>query len=73
MRRNVSPTICRARFDLDVRSWNVSYAYALLEWRRDWESIFHRDWSSMEDDSFFFAYDSDVDMEGRRCCLLIIW
>ena len=65
MRRNVSPTICRARFDLDVRSWNVSYAYALLERRRDW--------SSMEDDSFFFAYDSDVDMEGRRCCLLIIW
>lgn len=65
MRRNVSPTICRARFDLDVRSWNVSYAYALLEWRRDW--------SSMEDDSFFLAYDSDVDMESRRCCLLIIW
>ena len=65
MRRNISPTICRATFDLDVRSWNVSYAYALLEWRRDW--------SSMEDDSFFFAYDSDVDMEGRRCCLLIIW
>ena len=23
--------------------------------------------------AFFFAYDSDVDMEGRRCCLLIIW
>jgi hypothetical protein len=30
------------------------YAYALLEWRWDWESILCRDWSSVEDDMFVF-------------------